>query len=102
MTASANPTSSCILEAMTFDNRFTRELPADPQTKNFLRQVRRGCFSRALPTSVARLRLVAYAREVADLLDLGIDPFESDDFADVFFRESPAGRHGLVRHVLRR
>lgn len=70
---------------MTFDNRFTRELPADPQTKNFLRQVRSACFSRVLPTPVARPRLVAYAREVADLLDLmNIDPFESDDFAVVF------------------
>ena len=37
-----------------------------------------------MPTPVARPRLVAYAREVADLLDLNIDPFESDDFVGVF------------------
>ena len=84
MTASVKSRSSCTLESMTFDNRFTRELPADPQSKNFIRQVQRACFSRVLPTPVVRPQLVAYSREVADLLDLNIGPFVSGDFASVF------------------
>ena len=72
------------LDAITFDNRFTRELPADPDSANFRRQVMRACFSRVLPTKVVRPQLVAYAQEVVDLLDLTIDPFESNEFAQVF------------------
>ena len=72
------------LDAITFDNRFTRELPADPDTAIFRLQVMCACFSRVLPTKVARPQLVAYAQEVVDLLDLTIDPFESDEFAQVF------------------
>ena len=33
-----------------FDNRFTRELPADPETDNYRRQVEHACYSRVQPT----------------------------------------------------
>ncbi len=49
------------LENLTFDNRFTRELPADPETENSRRQVMQACYSRVQPTPVAQPRLVAYA-----------------------------------------
>ncbi|MDH3714424.1 MAG: YdiU family protein [Gammaproteobacteria bacterium] len=58
------------LQGLQFDNRFTRELPADPTTDNFRRPVNGACFSRVRPTPVASPRLVAYSREVAELLDL--------------------------------
>jgi hypothetical protein len=31
------------MAALSFDNRFTRELPADPETANFCRQVQEAC-----------------------------------------------------------
>lgn len=72
------------LNSLAFDNRFTRELPADPETKNFVRQVRQACYSRVQPTKVAQPRLVAYSREVADLLDLDVENLDWDNFAQVF------------------
>ena len=69
---------------MTFDNRFVRELPADPETANQRRQVIGACYSRVLPTKVARPQLVAYSQEVARQLDLTAEVCESDDFIQVF------------------
>ena len=69
---------------MTFDNRFTRELPADPEIKNHRRQVTGACFSRVYPTKVSQPSLVAYAWEVAEELNLSKDICESQDFTDVF------------------
>jgi len=31
------------VDALTFDNRFTRELPADPEPRNYPRQVPGAC-----------------------------------------------------------
>jgi uncharacterized protein YdiU (UPF0061 family) len=76
------PTGS--LTDLRFDNRFTRELPADPDTRNRRRQVEGACYSRVKPTPVAAPRLVAYAREVAELLGLSVEACESKDFARVF------------------
>ena len=72
------------LDGMTFDNRFTRELPADPDTTNARRQVYGACYSRVRPTPVAKPRLVAYAREVADELDLTHEDCVSPEFREVF------------------
>jgi uncharacterized protein YdiU (UPF0061 family) len=72
------------LDALTFDNRFVRELPADLDTQNEPRQVVGACYSNVLPTPVRQPRTVAFAKEVADLLNLSEDVCESDDFAQVF------------------
>lgn len=72
------------LDALTFDNRFIRELPADPKTANNRRQVVGACYSRVLPTKVARPQMVAYSREVAQQLDLTAEVCESDYFIQVF------------------
>jgi len=72
------------LDELQFDNQFTRNLPADEEAKNFRRQVTGACYSRVLPTKVARPQLVAYSKEVADLLDLSADTVKSDEFAAVF------------------
>ena len=71
-------------ETLTFDNRFTRELPADPETGNARRQVTRACYSRVQPTQVAQPQLVAYAWEVAEELGLSRTFCESDDFPHIF------------------
>lgn len=72
------------LDALTFDNRFTRELPADPETVNNRRQVIGACYSRVLPTRVTRPQMVAYSKEVAEQLDLTSEDCASDYFLQVF------------------
>jgi uncharacterized protein YdiU (UPF0061 family) len=69
--------------SLTFDNRFTRELPADPDPRNHRRQVNRACYSRIRPTPAAAPRLVAYARETAELLGLEARDVESDALTPV-------------------
>lgn len=48
--------------SLTFDNRFTRDLPADPIETNSRRQVHKACFSRVRPQPVSNPRLVAFSR----------------------------------------
>ena len=71
-------------ETLIFDNRFTRELPADPETGNTRRQVTQACYSRVQPAKVAQPQLVAYAWEVAEELGLSRTFCESDDFPHIF------------------
>jgi uncharacterized protein YdiU (UPF0061 family) len=73
-----------MLDTLHFDNQFTRELPVDPNTVNFRRQVDGACYSRVAPTSVAAPHLIAYAHEVAELLDITLASCESHEFVQVF------------------
>jgi len=72
------------LDGLVFDNRFTRELPADPETAVFPRQVTGACYSRVKPAGASRPRLIAHAEEVSELLDLSLDPTDAGEFARVF------------------
>ena len=72
------------LAALNFDNSFVRELPADPDSSNQLRQVRGACYSRVRPTPVTAPELVACSAEVAKLLDLEPAACKSEEFAQVF------------------
>jgi len=72
------------MRTLTFDNRFVRELPADPESGPRLRQVEGACYSRVMPTPVAAPRLLAWSREVAELLDLDPEDVHSTGFAEVF------------------
>ncbi|MCA9796424.1 MAG: YdiU family protein, partial [Candidatus Eremiobacteraeota bacterium] len=69
---------------LSFDNRFLKELPGDPREGGFPRQVLGACWSRVKPTPVRAPRLLAYAREVADLLGLTAADIESERFVQVF------------------
>ena len=73
-----------MLDTLRFDNRFTRELPADAEPDNFRRQVRGACYSRVSPTPVAAPRLVACAHEVAQMLDMPAAACDSQEFVQVF------------------
>ncbi len=77
-------TSVAELDQLPFDNRFTAELPADPDSSNRRRQVHGACFSRVSPTPVSDPVTLAWSPEVADLLGLDRAVCESDDFAQVF------------------
>jgi serine/tyrosine/threonine adenylyltransferase len=72
------------LTSLTFDNSFVRELPGDPDRTNRRRQVVGACYSQVDPTSVPAPRLVAYSREVAELIGLTPEDCESQAFAEVF------------------
>lgn len=72
------------LDQLQFDNRLVRELPADPITENYRRQVAGAIYSRVNPTPVKTPQLVAGAKEVAALLDLPESIFTSPEFAQVF------------------
>lgn len=72
------------LNQLRFDNRLVRELPADPETENYRRQVSGAVYSRVNPTPVKSPQLVAGAKEVAALLDLPESIFTQPEFAQVF------------------
>jgi uncharacterized protein YdiU (UPF0061 family) len=72
------------IEALKFDNRFVRELPADPEPANNRRPVYGACFSRVKPQKTRSPQLVAYSREVADLLDLPPAVCATDYFTHLF------------------
>ncbi len=72
------------MKELVFDNRFVRELPADPNVGRHVRQVHGACFSRVEPTPVQRPQLLAWSPEVAALLDLDESDLRSAAFAEVF------------------
>jgi uncharacterized protein YdiU (UPF0061 family) len=67
-----------------FDNAWLRELPVDPAEASGSRQVHGAAASRVSPTPVAQPRLLAYAAEVATMLDLSPAAVGSEAFAEVF------------------
>ncbi|MEO1615448.1 MAG: YdiU family protein [Planctomycetota bacterium] len=71
-------------ESLSFDNRFTRELPADPEPTNETRQVYEACYSRVSPAGFSDPKLVAYSREVAEYLGLAELLVQSPQFDNVF------------------
>jgi uncharacterized protein YdiU (UPF0061 family) len=77
-------TPNDVLSALHFDNSFVRELPPDPVSENRPRPVSGACFTRVAPTRVSAPRLLAYSREVLELLDLSPAATESEAFAEVF------------------
>jgi uncharacterized protein YdiU (UPF0061 family) len=72
------------LEALRFDNRLLREMPADPDTINRTRQVVGAAYSRVQPTGVAGPALVAHSSEVAALIGLDESEVHTPAFAQVF------------------
>lgn len=72
------------LDQLNFDNRFTRELPADDDLTNSRRQVFKSCYSRVAPTPVKQPRLIGFSREVAQILGIDESACAEQSFADVF------------------
>ncbi len=70
--------------ALPFDNRFVAELPGDPDHSQRRRQVLGAAWSPARPTPVAAPRLLAHAREVAELVGLSEEDVSAPWFAEVF------------------
>ena len=76
--------SSRSLTALRFVNRFTDQLPGDPDPTNRRRQVPGACYSFVTPTPVKAPQRVAVSREVSELLDLSDETCQSDAFVQVF------------------
>lgn len=72
------------LEQLEFDNRFIRDLPADPISDNYRRQVSDACYSFVTPAQVRAPVLVCAAADVAQLLDLAADELHSPAFTEIF------------------
>jgi len=72
------------LESLTFDNRFIRELPQDPETENHRRQVKNASYSLVAPAKVRAPKLVALSREASELLDLSANALNTPEFTEVF------------------
>ena len=72
------------MKTLNVDNRFTRDLPADPSTDNTRRQVYKACYSFVEPTKVSSPSLICFSKEAAQLLDLSNDECSSQEFLDVF------------------
>jgi len=73
-----------MMQSLQFDNRFVRELPADPESGPRVRQVHKALYSRVEPTPVSEPRLIAHSREVAALLGIDEQDIGSPEFARVF------------------
>ncbi len=72
------------LEALHFDNRFTQELPADPEPENYRREVTGALYSQLEPTKVSQPTLIAYSREMAETLGLTPENCTSEIFLNTF------------------
>lgn len=86
------------LSVLHFQDRFTRELPADPETDNHRRQVHGACYSLVTPKTAANPTLVAYSAEQAADIGLSPEDCESSQFLNVF-----AGNQllpGMVPHAM--
>ena len=72
------------LDELSFDNRFTAALPADPDAGNNRRQVMGACYSRVEPTPVPAPHLLAHSAEMFDLLGFDAELASDPEFAAVF------------------
>lgn len=78
------------LEDLNWDNSFVRELPSDPRTDPYPREVLHACYTKVSPSvQVDDPQLVIWSQSVADLLDLDNKEFERPDFPLFFSGASP-------------
>lgn len=78
------PPRLCQLERLQYDNRFVNDLPGDPETGNFIRQVPGAAYSRVNPTKTSNPQLIACSTEAAELIDLTEQDLQTELFTQVF------------------
>jgi uncharacterized protein YdiU (UPF0061 family) len=66
------------------NNRFSTELPADPDKTNITRQVKNACFSYVTPQIPANPKLIHFSEEVAAMLGISNEEAQSSEFTNVF------------------
>lgn len=72
------------LAQLEFDNQLVQQLPAEPEGQHYRRQVSGAVYSFVQPTPVQAPQLVAYAQEVANLIDLSANVCRSEEFLQTF------------------
>lgn len=97
MPAAAEPHQ---IDQMPMDHSALRDLPLDPEPRNFRRQAHGILLSPVLPTPVAAPQLLGWSREVAELLDLPEWPQDPANYAQVLAgnRLTPAMRPFASRY----
>ncbi|WP_425490494.1 protein adenylyltransferase SelO [Dyella mobilis] len=78
------------MTSLQFDNVFIRDLPGDPDRGPGARQVYGAMYSQVVPSPVAEPRVIAWSREMAEVLGLSETEIASPAFAGVF------GGNGLL------
>lgn len=66
------------------NNRFSTELPADPDETNSTRQVKNACFSYVIPQIPSNPKLIHFSEEVAAMLGISNEDAQSSEFTNVF------------------
>lgn len=72
------------MKNLKINNRFTAELPADPDLTNEVRQVKNTLFSFVNPTKPLEPKLIHASEEVASLLGISKEEILSKEFVNVF------------------
>ncbi len=78
------PQTDSFFTNLNFDNSFTRDLPADPEERNFCRQVPGACYSRVQPVLPSNPKLVSVSKDLADSLEIDEPTLNSQRFVEVF------------------
>ena len=69
---------------LNLNDTFNCELPADPITKNYVRQVPNACFSHVAPTNPGNPSLVHYSPQILEAIGLTEKDAESKNFLKIF------------------
>ncbi|MRX69990.1 Uncharacterized conserved protein YdiU, UPF0061 family [Flavobacterium resistens] len=72
------------MKNLKINNRFTTELPADPDLTNEVRQVKNTLFSFVNPTKPSNPKLIHASKEVTELVGISEDEIQSESFLNVF------------------
>ncbi|TCN55383.1 YdiU family protein [Flavobacterium circumlabens] len=72
------------MKNLKINNRFTAELPADPDESNEPRQVTNALFSYVNPTKPANPQLIHASETVAELVGISKDEIQSEPFLNAF------------------
>jgi len=72
------------MKNLKINNRFTAELPADPDLTNEIRQVKNTLFSYVNPTKPSHPELIHASEEVAALVGISKDEIQSEEFLNAF------------------
>jgi len=72
------------MKNLKINNRFTAELPADPDETNEIRQVKNTLFSYVNPTKPSEPKLIHASEEVAELVGISKDEIQSEAFLNAF------------------
>lgn len=72
------------MKNLKINNRFTTDLPADPNETNEIRQVAKAVFSYVNPTPPSAPKLLHASDEVAELVGITADEIQREDFLNIF------------------